>query len=265
MGLFTKESVAQRYLRSAPSGQRKDILSAVCMNRIAALPVAATTEFGQPVTDTYGLEPSAEVVRAVLIQDRSMYAWVARSCMVILDSALEVGPGNWAENLGTAMQSVGIAPDNRLRSDLQAKLPESVQERVLGLHGWCMNIFWVVAQPHVKDDRDRTIYRHMFESTDNRTELTAHDVAAWAAVVVGRLRNSGMLPDSPFYSAEYANVPTMDEPGWYPNPYNYGEIVRGEASFQRVWDGRDWTSRIRFLRGARWHEETHSLHTMPNN
>ncbi len=259
------ETPSQRYLRSAPSVARMEILSAVCMNQIARLPIAAASEWGRPITDIYGLGPAADVVRAVLCRDRSLYASVARSCLRFLDQALEVGSGDWAENLDMAMQSIGMEPGPTLRPDLQADLPADVQERALGLARFALSVFWVVAQPRFEDeDRDRTVYRVLFESPDERIELTAHDVAAWACVIVGRLRVRDVVPESPFL-ARIQTVPPMDEPGWYPNPYNDGGLERGDAAFQRFWDGQDWTDRVRFREGKSWWEELRPMRITPNN
>ena len=57
----------------------------------------------------------------------------------------------------------------------------------------------------------------------------------------------------------------MTEAGWYPNPFNYGDLVGGDATYQRQWDGADWTSRIRQRNGRGWNESTHSLATPPDN
>lgn len=259
------ESTAARYVRTAPPGERKDVLSAVCMNRIAQLPVATAEEFGEPITDIYGLEPAAEVVREVLRQDRSMYAWVARTCVIFLDTALEMGAGGWSDSLENAMKSVGFERGNQLRPDLVDGLPGHVRQRVFGLHATAMGVFWAVAQPHIEQDRDKTIYRRIFESTDRRTELTAHDVAAWACVIVARLCHRGMTTRPLFYSDGYSSVPLMREPGWYPNPYNRGELVGGEPAVQRFWDGTDWSDHIRFWNGRVWVEGQHSMREMPGN
>ena len=260
-------SLASRYLRSAPPGQRKDVLSAVSINLIAGLPVAARSEFGAPVTDVYGLEPATEVVRQVLQQDRSMYAWLARTSVVCLDAAMANGREPWVQMFGMAMNSVGFEASGELRADLAAQLPSDVLERVDGLHGFVMNLFWLLTEQQQFDDgpRDRSIYQHLFESSDPRTELTAHDIAAYAGVVLGRLRNSGVLGPSTVFSAAYTQVPPMHEPGWYPNPYNFGEVVNGEAGFQRIWDGTDWTRRIRVRVDGGWVEREHDLRTMPEN
>ncbi|MEV4516794.1 hypothetical protein AB0K00_48555 [Dactylosporangium sp. NPDC049525] len=266
MGLFGRDSEAKRYLSTAPAGQRKDLLAAACINQIARLPVAASSEWGEPVTDVYGLQPAAQVVRGVLRQDQSMYAWVARTTMVFLDATLMNGEGGWLDTLGVALSSVGFEPGPSLRPDLKARLSDAVRERVDGLCGYSMNIFWAVSQQQFDDgDRDRRLYRHMFEDPDPRTAETAHDITAWAAVILGRLRNCDLVAGNRFYTDEYLNPPAMDVPGWYPNPYNYGAVVRGEPEFQRAWNGRDWTDRIRFRVHGSWDEDSKAMRSVPDN
>jgi hypothetical protein len=265
MGLL-RDSLAVRYLHDAPPGQRKNLLTAVAVNRISRLPVAASAEYGEPVTDIYGLEPAAQTVREVLSQDRSMYAWLARTAMVALDAALARADGSWFETLEVATASVGFGRGNVLHADLRARLPDDVVERVVLLHQYCMNIFWAVARPEFEDkQRDRRLYTQMFEDPDPRTALTAHDVAAWACVVLGRLSNRGVLPPLWYSAPVYARLTRLTEPGWYPNPYNYGDLVRGEPDFQRYWDGGDWTDQVRRLVRGRWSQERHSLRTVPDN
>jgi hypothetical protein len=264
--LFGRDSEAKRYLSTAPAGQRKDLLAAACINQIARLPVAASSEWGKPVADVYGLQPAAQVVRTVLRQDRSMYAWVARTALIFLDAALMNGEGNWVDTLGVALESVGFERGPALRPELKAWLSDDVRERVEGLCGYSMNVFWVVAQQQFDDgERDRRLYRHMFEDPDPRTAETAHDITAWASVIIGRLRNGNLIEGNRLYSDLYLHPPEMDGPGWYPNPYNYGDIVRGEPEFQRAWDGNDWTDRTRFRIGSYWDEESKPLRSMPNN
>jgi hypothetical protein len=266
MSLFGRESEARRYLRSAPAGTRKDLLAVACLNQITRLPIAAPSEWGEPVTDVHGLPPAADVVRSVLRQDASMYAWVARTAMILLDSALTSGDGDWAATLALALESVGFAEGPALRTELRERLSEHVRERVDGLCRYSMNIFWVVAQPQLDDGkRDRQVYRHLFEDPDPRTVETAHDVTAWACVIVARLRGRGLIEDSHLYSDAYLTPPEMDVAGWYPNPYNHGSLVRGEPEFQRFWDGDDWTDRVRFRTGGFWDEQSKPLRSMPNN
>jgi hypothetical protein len=280
MGLFKKLreaaepvslSPSQRYLQIAPDGQRKNALARACIGRIAGLSVCDASQFGRPVADTYGLSDAATAVRDVLRQDRSMYAWLARDMMVSLDVVLELmmeeGRGTWGENLDSAMMTIGLEPGPQLRKGLERELASDVQERVIGLASYGLKIFWNIAQPDRKElERDGALYKHLFESTDERTELTAHDVAAWSGVIIGRLHGVGCVPASvPWFDRDGAIVPALEESAWYPNPYNRGNIENGDATFQRYWDGRDWTDRIRMRVDGSWNEELHSLRTVPNN
>jgi hypothetical protein len=60
-------------------------------------------------------------------------------------------------------------------------------------------------------------------------------------------------------------VPRMTTADWYPNPYQMGEIRAGEATWQRYWNGADWTDRIRTRGLSGWQEQTKSLFEAPPN
>jgi Protein of unknown function (DUF2510) len=268
MGLFsrsTEKETSREYLRTSPPGQRKDILAFASLNAIVELPVSSAQADGRPVADSCGLDEARNVVRSMLHQDQSVYAWVARSAMVCLDALLETMEGTWDQNLDTAMNTMGLAPGPVIHPAAQMALPPKVQEDVLGLANYALSIFWVVAQPNTESARDRTLYDHLFSSTAPATRETAYDVIAWAGILIGRLRNSGKLPDVPWFGPQFRRVPPMPEPGWYPNPYNRGNIQDGDATFQRFWNGDDWTDQIRNRDGHRWLEQMHSMHTPPNN
>ena len=269
MGFFDRaktEETSRAYLRVAPRLQRKDLLAAAAINAIAALP-ASRQGCGRPVATGYGLDEATAVVRSVMHQDHALYAWVARSALVSLDALLDAMEGSWDVNLDAAMRVVGLDPGPTIRPEERRGLSGEVQENAVGLASYALSIFWVIAQPAAESSqpRDRTIYDHLFSSTAPATRETAYDAVAWTAIVIGRLRNSGRLPEVAWFGAEFQRVPAMDRPGWYPNPYNRGDIVDGDATFQRIWDGNDWTDLIRNRDGSRWQEQDHSMHTPPNN
>jgi hypothetical protein len=66
-------------------------------------------------------------------------------------------------------------------------------------------------------------------------------------------------------SAEFRLAPRMTTADWYPNPYQMGEIRAGEATWQRYWNGTDWTDRIRMRGLTGWQEQTKSLFEAPPN
>lgn len=271
MGLFGRQqaelSTSERYVQRAPAGQRKNMLAFAALNRICASPVASAARAGEPIADAFGLDQVAQLVRQVLIQDASLAAWVARDALVCLDVALELMGGSWSDNLEAAMGIAGLAPDPEVRPNPTYELSADVSEAVVGLAAYALQVFWAIARP---DDptvqRDRTLYTRLFESRESTTALVAHDITAWACIIVGRLRNLGRLPSEvPWFAPSQAVVVAMDEPGWYPNPYNRSEIVNGDATFQRYWDGRDWTDRIRVRLDRRWVERVHDMYSVPNN
>jgi hypothetical protein len=267
MGFFSGSSddeTSREYLRTAPPGQRKDILAFASINAIADLPVSSARANGQPVAGGLGLEEASAAVRSIMAQDQAVYAWVARSAMVGLDALLETMGGSWDSNLDTAMSTVGLEPGPAIRAEAARNASAETQENALGLAGYALSIFWVVAQPDFNRPRDRTLYDRLFASTATTTVEAAYDVTAWAAIIIGRLRNIGVLADVPWFAPEFRHVPPMRQPGWYPNPYNRGKVEGGDATFQRYWDG-DWTERIRHRDGRRWLEQMHSMHTPPNN
>jgi Protein of unknown function (DUF2510) len=264
-------SLSRSYLQAvptAPNGKpigRKTGLYNDCFDDIAALPVAAAERFGRPVTDIFELGPATDVVRSVMEDDKAMHAWVAREGLVMLDVLLENMPGRWDENLEVAMASVGLVAGPVLRDDLVAEMPSEVQERAVGLASATLQMFWVVARPQADRAIDRRYYEHAFSSSDGRTRETVYDITAWTAVVMARLIHSRRAPALPIFGLGNGGMPVMTEAGWYPNPYNFGEVAGGDATFQRFWDGADWTDRIRLKSGGRWNEQRHSLRTPPEN
>jgi len=95
-------------------------------------------------------------------------------------------------------------------------------------------------------------------------EVVAYDVIAWTAIALGRLANQNLIrPGFPMMTPKFRDVPTMDKPGWYPNPTKLGGIVNGDAVLQRFWDGIAWTDQVRMREGRRWATGHDSLHDEP--
>jgi hypothetical protein len=259
------DSTRRDYINSAPTGQRKDLLAYVCLNSILPLAVCGRESLGEPVADTLNLAEAAGIVKQCLAKDRSLHAWVARTSMVLLDLVVENLPGSYDENLEIAMSVIGLEPGPALAPEMTAQLPPGSAERVIGLANYALSIFWVVAQPNANLQRDRSLYERLFAAPTPQTIEVSYDIIAWALVIVGRLKNARRISELPFFGREYRSVPPMPAPGWYPNPYNRGQIVDGDATFQRFWGGDDWTDRIRMRSGKQWVEQSHSMTIAPDN
>ncbi len=231
-------STGRDYLRRANGHLRKSVLALACLNRVMSLPVADITQFGRPIANSLGLRPASNAVRDILCQDRALAAWIARDCLVALDALLGTA---WA----TAMAAAGIRPG---RTDL----PEPA--RVLAYRAIALFV-------GIKGG-DRTFYQRLFAT---RNPCAADEITAWTGAVIGRLHSAGQLPDLPWMSAQFHTVPPMLTPGWYPNPYLMGEIRAGEATWQRHWNGADWTDRIRMRGMTGWQEQINSLFAAPPN
>lgn len=257
-------STCRNYLVKAEGRLRKDALSFACISQVMKLPVASIPSFGQPLVPAKGLQPAIEVVRQVLRQDASLAAWVARGTLVSLDLCLEAMSGTWDEALDVALAAAGLVSGPALNPATSAALSNREQEETLGTARSAWSVFLAFERPGRGFLGDRKNYRHLFESTSRATRVVAYEVAAWVSVVIGRLVNSGYVPEAVWMSPEFESVPIMDSPGWYPNPYNAGQIVDEVATRQRYWDG-DWTDRVRNMRNGLWKEKTWSMFRAPNN
>lgn len=238
-------STGRDYLRRANGHLRKSVIAFACLNRVMALPVADSTWFGHPVANSLGLRPASNAVRDILFQDRALAAWIARDCVVALDALLGTMRTPLATAWEIAMAAAGAHPGPSDLPDPALVLAHRVIAMFFGLRG-----------------RDRAFYERLFAT---RSPCAAHEITAWTGAVIGRLRGAGHLPDLPWMSAEFHTVPSMTTSGWYPNPYLMGEILAGEATWQRYWNGTDWTDRIRRRCLTGWQEQTKSLFEAPPN
>jgi hypothetical protein len=212
-----------------------------------ALPVGDSTRFGDPIANSLGLRPASNAVGDILFQDHALAAWIARDCVVALDALLNTMRAPLATAWETAMAAAGVRPD-----------PTDLPEPALILAHRVIALFFAF------DHRpgDRAFYERLFAT---RSPCAAYEITAWIGAVLGRLRGTGHLPDLPWMSAEFHTVPPMTMPGWYPNPYLMGEILAGDATWQRYWNGTDWTDRIRHRCLTGWQQQTKSLYEAPPN
>jgi hypothetical protein len=237
-------SAGRDYLRRANGHLRKSVIAFACLNKVMALPIADTTQFGRPIANSLGLRPASNAVRDILFQDHALAAWIARDCVVALDALLGTTCTPLATAWATAMAAAGVHPGTD-RSEPAFVLAHRVIAMFFGLRG-----------------NDRAFYERLFAT---RSPSAAYEMTAWTGTVIGRLRGAGHLPDLPWMSAEFHTVPQMMSAGWYPNPYLMGEILAGEATWQRFWNGTDWTDRIRMRGLTGWRKQTKSLFEAPPN
>ena len=253
------------YLRRAGGHLRKSVIAFACVNRVMTLPVADAEEFGRPLAPSLGLQAASDVVHGVLRQDRSMAAWAARDCLVLLDTMLRTMGGSWTDSVETALAAAGLRHGPVIDPALAGELSHRVRSEVLRLAGRVRAMFLAFERVDGSRGTDRVFYHRLFASRSMSAALMAHDIAAWAGVVIGRLLHAGYLDRMPWMSPEFGSVPVMHTPGWYPNPFQMGEIVHGEAGCQRFWDGTDWTDRVRLRNRTGWHEFVKSMFEAPPN
>jgi uncharacterized protein DUF2510 len=241
-------STGRDYLRRAKGYLRKSVLAFACLNKVMSLPVADATRFGSPIANTLGLRPASNAVRDILFQDQALAAWIARDCLVALDALLTTMRAPLGVALETAMAAAGLWPGPTAGTDTPE--PAFVLARR------------VIAMFSGVRGGNRIFYERLF-ATQN--PCAAHEITAWTGAVIGRLHGAGHLPDQPWMSPEFHTVPLMLTPGWYPNPYLMGEILAGEATWQRYWNGNDWTDRIRMRGLTGWQQQTKTLFEAPPN
>lgn len=238
-------STGRDYLRRANGYLRKSVLTFACLNKVLTLPVADAARFGSPVANALGLRPASNAVRDILFQDQALAAWIARDCVVALDALLGTMRAPLGVALETAMAAAGRWPGPTDIPEPAFVLAHRVIAMFSGIRGG-----------------DRVFYERLFAT---RNPCAAYEITAWTGAVIGRLHGAGHLPDLPWMSAEFHQVPPMLTADWYPNPYLMGEILAGEATWQRYWNGNDWTDRIRMRGRTGWQEQTKSLFEAPPN
>lgn len=269
MGLFRRppddSALSRDYLQRANGLQRKTLLTFVSINQIMKLPIASREYFGQPMADVFGLQPASDIVRKILAQDASVAAWVARDSLIALDALLGTMNTSWNDSLDIAMDAAGLVPGPELNPERLTDVPLRVREDMLGLANCIVSVFFAFERPGEVQNGDRTYYNHLFESPARATQLLAHEITAWSGAVIGRLLHTGYAEKNPWMSDEFEAVPTMQCVGWYPNPSNMGQIVGGDATLQRYWDGTDWSDQVRLRDGRTWHYETSSMFKTPRN
>jgi hypothetical protein len=253
------------YLRRANGHLRKSIIAFACVNEVMALPVAAGECFGRPLSHWLGLDAASAVVHEILWQDRSMAAWAARDCLVTLDALLHGMDSSWGDAVETAMTAAGLRTGPVIAPDEVDNLSPSTRDDVLRLANRVLSMFFAFERSDGSGRVDRAFYQRLFAARSMSAALVAHDIAAWAAVVIGRLVHAGYLDEMLWMSPDFSTVPVMTAPGWHPNPFQMGEIVDGEAGWQRYWDGTDWTDQVRQRGPGGWHVLTRTMFEAPPN
>lgn len=278
MGLFSRSSPpdappSRRYLRLAPPGPRTETLASACVARLRESPAASASRYGDVVTaDELG--SAVEVVREVMTQDRDLSAWVARKSMVQLNALLrgqgtgeDMSKGGPGDNTLLALTAVGLEPAGLADSGevaLHISAPEKLAEKdraaALGVASAALAVlFAALGSPTAREKRFFVDLYTGESGTD--VETKAYKITAWTAILGARLMNADVLTAR--FQHDYREIPAMWCAGWYPNPYNTGGIVNGDAQLQRFWDGSAWTDRARLRQRAGWTERIMSLHDDP--
>ena len=260
-----RAAVSRTYLGRANGRLRKSAITLACVNQVMTLPVAAAESFGQPLAHWLGLQPASDVVHDLLRQDRSLAAWVARDCLVTLDALLHGMDPSQDDALETALGAAGLRSGPVIDPFEAEHVPPKATEDVLRLANRVLSIFFAFERADGSGRAHRGFYERMFAARSMSAALMAHDIAAWTAVVIGRLVHTGYLDEMPWMAPEFHRVPAMTVPDWYPNPFQMGEIINGEAAWQRYWDGTDWTDRIRRRGADGWREYARSMFEAPPN
>lgn len=272
MSLFasrqSEDETSRRYLASAPPGPRTEVLTSACTQQIRELPVAAAGQFGKAVT-VAGIEPASGLVRKIMHQDRDLSAFIARKIMVHFKAmALGFMSGTLEENIAAFALAMGFTTPAEPPPGLVAQARDMLSpEEVKQANALAVISFSVLRAVIVGSEAgdEYRLYVKLYTGAPNMdVEAVAYDVIAWTATAVGRLMNRNLIrPGFPMMTPDFRDVPTMDKPGWYPNPAKLGGIVNGDALLQRFWDGTAWTDQVRMREGRRWATGSDSLHDEP--
>jgi hypothetical protein len=238
--------------------------------QITETPLADREQFGALLT-LHELEPASQLVREIMYQDRDLSAWIARKSIVQLKSIFGTQgmSGDFARDFDLGFDGVGVqAPgDHKIfirqnptapLEDMRANPAAALGSIVIGLLGT------LAAKPgERRSSASWGIYEDLYTgASGDDVEGLGYDITAWVSVLIGRLLNTEQLASTPLFGPSYRQAPSMPQPGWYPNPGKTGDIIEGDAQFQRYWDGA-WTDRVRIRKGRHWTEATISLHASP--
>ena len=254
---FSREWIARHGTVS-----RKNELAMAALHRVLRHPAAAEKTFGQPL-DAAHFAVTDEIVDAVLVQDWSLAACVARDLALFFESF-----GGLALNLEVAHQAVGLEADGRL-GEAYGQLPDEDKHLAQSAAQEALAIARTIQARYRGEQvppRDLAVYTMLFESEGESNHRRALRVGGWAATSVARMRNGGHIDgELPAFANHLQHFGRMEQVGWYPNPINAGDTSLGDASIERWWDGGDWSDRVRLRENRRWRETRTSILTAPNN
>jgi hypothetical protein len=224
--------------------ERRGRLMSAALRAVQEHPLARPDCHGVPLGDGHGMEDVVAVVRPIFSVERSLTRWVAiRGALLFLDMACpEDLP--W-EDLMSAMglRSASDPFTGESRTEVIATvdvIPPAVQVNIVGLfHSLAYHLEdyeRVSNMPMDKVNADPTWI--------NVNEAVALDYIAWVAVALSRTRTGRQLWELP-------EPGLLEYPGWYADPL--------WAKAERLWDGQDWTARVRVRDGRRWIEAMQPL------
>ena len=235
-----------------PSSRRNRLAGAI-IHYVGEHEHAAGDRYGHVVTIQEAVEASA-TVEVILQQDASLAPHVMHEVTKIIIRAAEdvVDPGSSFDRLAILLRANGVAVDNGLVSidpDHEPGKKDALAE-----------LYWTMQAIEIRGRNDATSSdRNMFDSVFNGSEESSgvtSTVTAWAAIAIGRSVASGhcryRVPDWNRW------VPELVGAGWHPSPFHV-ETPGQRPTFERFWDGKDWTARMRRFDGRRWEEAAFPL------
>jgi len=266
------EQTSRRYLASAPPGPRTELLAAAAVFRALPFPCADIDRLGT-IVDRQELHMATEEVRSLMVQDRDLAAQLARKVLLQLNALLRGdGPnqdmveGDRSGHMTLyALKEVGLravvpADGGDVTLEVSAMPAPAEADAAVATRIARQAIAVLFSVLGHGSPRERQFYVGLHTGRgDIDVETVAYQIAAWGVILTARLVNACVIAG---FRPEYARVVPLAAPGWYPNPFNTGPIVDGDASIQRFWDTQ-WTDRVRVRKSGRWVGQTHSLHDPP--
>jgi hypothetical protein len=164
--------------------------ASTCLNQVGRLPVASYSTFGRPIVSGQDLRPAMAIVQQVLRQELSMCARIALEILRHLDAVIATMDLPWQEAIYLALSAAGLTPGPALEPDAAQGLSAEEQADALMTAQCVMSIFYAFDRDDgTNPGGDQTYYKHFLTSTKPATRILAHQIIAWTAIVIGRLRD----------------------------------------------------------------------------
>lgn len=235
-----------------PSSRRNRLAGAV-VHYVGEHEHAAGARYGHLVTMQEAVEASV-TVEVLLQQDASLAPHVMHEVTRIVMRASEdvLDPGSSFDRLATLLRANGVAVNNGLVSVDPDHEPGKLNP--LAELYWTMQAIEIRGRKEANAS-DRSFFDSAFDGSEESSGVIT-TVMAWAAIAIGRSVASGhcrfQLP------AWNRWVPELAGSGWHPSPFHV-ETPGQRPTFERFWNGKDWTARMRRFDGRRWEEAAYPL------